>query len=165
MCIRTRKPLLVCGGPMMAFYYLCSTDMERAIDVINKNPKKRIKDFLHIKPNDKYDMLIDPVTGDLYEYDYTLDKWQPKINAGLHYKAVNETDPILKHMNQRPVFNVKPVDEDYPLIKAVNVEAIIRLDDVDKFLLRIIGIISFSRIFLPLFWASIRLVGFCILCP
>lgn len=115
---------------MMAFYYLCATDMERAIDVINKNPKKRIIESFHIKPQDRYDMLIDPITGDLYEYDYALRKWEPKINAGLHYKQMNETEPILKHMNQRPLFNVKPVEEDYPLIKGVNVEAIIRLDDV-----------------------------------
>jgi hypothetical protein len=130
MCLRTKKPLLVCGGPMMAYYYLCATDMERAIEVVNKNPKKKIAECLHIKPTDKYDMLIDPVTGDLYEFDHSLNKWQPKINAGLHYKQMNEIEPILKHMNQRPVFNVKPVEEEYPLIKGVNIEAIIRLEDV-----------------------------------
>lgn len=130
MCLRTKKPLLVCGGPMMAYYYLCATDMERAIEVVNKNPKKKIAECLHIKPTDKYEMLIDPVTGDLYEFDHSLNKWQPKINAGLHYKQMNEIEPILKHMNQRPVFNVKPVEEEYPLIKGVNIEAIIRLEDV-----------------------------------
>lgn len=43
---------------------------------------------------------------------------------------MNEVDPVYKHINQRTLFVVKPVEEDYPLIKGVNVESIIRLDDV-----------------------------------
>lgn len=117
----------------MAYYYLCATDMEIAINIINKNPKKKIEEVFYINPNDKYDMLIDPVTGDMYEYDRAFQKWQPKINAGLHYKQMNEIEPVLKHINQRPLFNVKSVEEDYPLIKGVNVEAIIRLNDVILF--------------------------------
>lgn len=133
MCIKTHKPLLVSGGPMMAFYFLCSTDLEKAIDIINKNPKKKITDVMSIRPRSQDSRLIDPVTGDLYEYNQGLKRWEPKLNSGLHYKQMNEVDPILKHMNQRPLFNVKAVEDDYPLIKGVNVEAIIKLDPVVSF--------------------------------
>lgn len=75
-------------------------------------------------------MLLDPTTGDLYEYDYTTEKWRPRMNSGLHYKFMNEKDPIFNKMNPATIYNVKAVDEDYPLIKGVNVEAIIRPDDV-----------------------------------
>lgn len=130
MCTRTQKPLLVSGGPMMAYYYLCATDLDRAVDILNKNPKKQISECMHIKPLQLESRLIDPVTGDLYQYNESRKTWEPRINSGMHYKQMNEMDPVLKHMNQRPLFNVKPVDEDYPLIKGVNIEAIIQLDPV-----------------------------------
>ncbi len=130
MCMKTGKPLFAAGGSMLAYYYLSATDLDHAVDIINKNPKKKIKELLNTKPTSLSSMLIDPITGDLYDYHYSNKKWIPKINSGLHYRQMNEVDPIFKHMNQRTLFVAKPVEEDYPLIKGVNVEAIIRLDDV-----------------------------------
>lgn len=116
---------------MLTYFYLCATDLDQAVDIINKNPKKKIREVIQVHPRGLNSMLIDPVTGDLYEYNYVSHKWNPKINSGLHYKQMNEIDPIFKHINQRPLFVTKPVQETYPLIKGVNIEAIIRLDDVN----------------------------------
>jgi hypothetical protein len=115
---------------MMAYYFLCATDLDKAVDILNKNPKKQISECMHIKPLQVESRLIDPVTGDLYQYNISRKTWEPRTNSGMHYKQMNEIDPLLKHMNQRPLFNVKAVDEDYPLIKGVNIESIIQLDPV-----------------------------------
>ena len=130
MCLKTDKPLFASGGSMLSYYYLAATDLDRSVEVLNQNPKSRIEDLLDTKPSGLNSMLIDPITGDLYEYNYSLKKWQPKVNAGLHYKNVNEAHPIFKHMNQRKLFIANPVEEEYPLFKGVNVEAIIRTDTV-----------------------------------
>jgi hypothetical protein len=100
------------------------------VDIVNKNPKKKISEYLNTLPPSLNSMLLDPITGDLYDYNYTAKKWQPKVNSGLHYKQMNEMDPIYRKMNPPPVYTVTPVEEDYPLIKGVNIEAIIRPDDV-----------------------------------
>lgn len=130
MCMKTGKPMFLAGGSMMSYYFLSATDLDNAIDIINKNPKKKITEVMSTTPQGLYSMLIDPVTGDLYEYSHSKKQWQPKINSGLHYKQMNETDPAFKHMNLLPMYQAKPVPEDYPLIKGVNVEAIIQCDQV-----------------------------------
>lgn len=75
-------------------------------------------------------MLLDPITGDLYEYNTIYKKWQPRYNSGLHYKQMNESDKTFKHMIPRKIFVAQAVEEEFPLIQGVNVEAIIRPDNV-----------------------------------
>lgn len=133
MCIRTKKPLLASGCSMMSFFYLSATDLDNAIEIINKDSRKKIGEVLNTKPQGLNSMLIDPVTGDLYDFSHSTQRWLPKINSGLHYKQLNEFDPIYKHINPKSVFTVKAVEEDYPLIKGVNVEAFITLDNVGTY--------------------------------
>lgn len=115
---------------MMSCYYLAATDLDHAISIINKDPKKKIQELMDMPPQGLTSMLIDPVTGDLYDYMHSKRKWVSKLNTGLHYKQMNEVDTIYKNMNFKPLYYAKVVEEDYPLIKGVNVEAIVRIRDV-----------------------------------
>lgn len=131
--MKTKKPLLCSGGAMMSFYFLAATDLDDVVDIMNKDPKKTINQFLHVTPTSLNSMLIDPLTGDLYQYDYSQKKWTPKVNSGMHYKQMNEVHPTFKKMNSRPEFSVHAVEEEYPLVKGVNVESIIHVDNVIQF--------------------------------
>jgi len=50
--------------------------------MINTNYKKDISKYFKVTPKKPNQRLIDPATGDIYEYDFDLKKWNPKINAG-----------------------------------------------------------------------------------
>ena len=115
---------------MMSFYFLAATDLDDAVDIMNKDPKKPVDQFFHMSPTSLNSMLIDPMTGDLYQFDYGKKKWLPKVNSGLHYKQVNEVHPVFKKINSRPEFTVHAVEEEYPLVKGVNVESIVHVDNV-----------------------------------
>jgi hypothetical protein len=128
--MKTNKPLFCAGGAMMSFYFLAATDMDDAIDIMNKDPKKPVDKFFHLPPASLNSMLIDPITGDLYGYDYGKRKWMPKVNSGMHYKQMNEVHPVFKKINSRLEFSVHAVEEEYPLVKGVNVESIVHVDNV-----------------------------------
>lgn len=131
MCLRVQKPLLVSGGAMMTFYFLCATDLEHDVRILNRDKKRRIEEHFHLVPAmPSHELLIDPTTGDLYEYSPGLKRWVSKVNSGLHYKPRTETDPFLKKMTQRPKFVAHSVEQEYPLIRGTIVEQAVHVAKV-----------------------------------
>lgn len=56
---------------MLAYFFLSATNFDNAVDILNKNPKKKIEELMQSQPRGINSMLVDPVTGDLYEYHYS----------------------------------------------------------------------------------------------
>jgi len=90
--MRVHKPIFGYGTSFDTFVYLCSTDFEQKFNVINCHSKKPYKSFLKTAPNSNKDLVIDPLTGDLYDYDFEKEQWRSKCNAGLHSRHKAEGD-------------------------------------------------------------------------
>ena len=99
--------------------------------MINKDYNKPVKDFFNIEPQDVRQGLIDPVTGDVYRYDFDLKQWEPRLNAGLHNRAVSEMNKIGKMMVSREKFRVRPVELEYEAPAGSSNEFVVHIKKVN----------------------------------
>ncbi len=82
-CIQVNKPLFVTAGAALSLVYLCATNFDSDIKVINEGLyTKNVKTFFDVKPNSLAEMILDPKTGDLFEYNPRNANWMPKFNSG-----------------------------------------------------------------------------------
>lgn len=95
---------------------------------MNKNYKRRIETYFHIKPKSLNSRLIDPVTGDLLEYDSKSGKWRATLNVGIHNKYMQESIEFGKHVMPRPRFIINSVKKEYEITIGTSNESIVHLD-------------------------------------
>jgi hypothetical protein len=85
MCLHTKKPFLGSGLAFLTAIYLLSSNLLTNPTILNKDPKKPIQESQHLTPKDPVrDLLLDPLTGDLYKFNGA--KWKPFTNIGLHFR-------------------------------------------------------------------------------
>ena len=126
--MRVHKPMFGYGTSFDTFVYLCSTDFEQKFHVINCYSKKPYKSFLKTAPKHKKELVIDPLTGDLYDYDFEKEQWRSKCNTGLHSRNKAEGDyekNNLQYQKSRKV--IKSVASTYEPYKSTNEETVVRI--------------------------------------
>ena len=65
-------------------------------------------------PQSSQEFLIDPVCGDIMNYNKVLRKWEPFLNIGIHnIKLSQDTKNLSKALNLRPKFRVKSIETGY----------------------------------------------------
>ena len=93
MCLLSQKPILSTTCGMQALIYLCATNFEKEIRVLNGDNGTDLsssnEDFYLEHPKST-DFLIDNVTGDYYNFDIEVNKWMPAGNIGLHSRLEAE---------------------------------------------------------------------------
>ena len=126
--MRVQKPMFGYGTSFDTFVYLCSTDFELKFNVINCNSKKPFTSFLKSEPHCPKDLVIDELTGDLYQYNFDKEKWKTICNAGLHSRIAAENNyekNNLLYQKSRKVF--RAVDSAYEPYTSSNEETIVRV--------------------------------------
>lgn len=94
MCLKTQKHLFAASFAFMCYVYLCSTNFEQDIQVVNGRQKGALvgdlssldKSLADINPTDYF---LDNATGDLYSHNSQQDKWVLHANIGLHYQKTS----------------------------------------------------------------------------
>jgi hypothetical protein len=77
------KPLFVVAGAAMSLVFVCSTNLDSHIKILNLDKmSERIESSFELKPNSLGEALLDSATGDLYFYNAIKLKWVPKYNIG-----------------------------------------------------------------------------------
>ncbi|EGR31050.1 hypothetical protein IMG5_118860 [Ichthyophthirius multifiliis] len=129
MCLKVKKYLYTSSWAMQALIFLCASNIEKNIQIVNggdnggKLSEIHImnKDLKNIQPNDYY---LDNTTGDLYGFNYETNEWIPKGNCGLHYRrSAQEFQSIGKFIVKAPVYKANTQHkEKYTLYKSRNDE-------------------------------------------
>ena len=88
--------------------------------------------YSHLRPKDRREKLLDPVTGDLLEFDDRTQSWISKLNVGIHNKQMNEINKFGREMMPRPKFYVDPVKREYDLVISTNNESIVHVDKLNN---------------------------------
>jgi hypothetical protein len=89
MCLKSQKSVFASQCALQALVFLCATDLERGISIVNGNRGSPIGDFSTLRKNlediePDRDFFLDNVTGDLYSLDSESMQWCPVLNTGMH---------------------------------------------------------------------------------
>lgn len=127
MCLLTQKNVFATSCAMQCFIYLCASNFEKPINVINGLEGSRIEDFYRLKTETmnltSRDLFLDNVTGDFYLYSESSGQWLPIANAGLHSnRAVQVFNSIGKYMIKAPIYKPQPRLDKYGLFLQRNYE-------------------------------------------
>ena len=127
MCLLTQKIVFASTCAMQCLVYLCATNFEKPITVINGAEGSRIEDFFLLHPENMSisanDLFLDRVTGDFYTYSSFSGQWMPIGNAGLHSnKAAQAFNSIGKYMIKAPVYKPQPRLDKYSAFLQRNYE-------------------------------------------
>ena len=94
MCLLSQKPILSTTCGMQALVYLCASNFEKEIRVLNGDNgcdlSSNSTDDFYLEHPKSTDLLIDNITGDYYNFDIEVNKWMPTGNVGLHSRLEAE---------------------------------------------------------------------------
>ena len=129
MCVLTQKILFASTCAMQCLVFLCATNFEKPITVINGSEGSKIEEFYQLQPDNmnlkSSDLFLDNVTGDFYNYSSFTGQWMPIGNAGLHSnKAAQTFNSIGKYMIKAPVYKPQPRLDKYGVFLQRNYETI-----------------------------------------
>ncbi|KAL4441119.1 hypothetical protein ABPG74_002069 [Tetrahymena malaccensis] len=110
MSMKANKYLFASSFAMQAVVFLCASNLESNIEVINgqgnggklsdmHNLPIRLQDVKH------YHYFLENTTGDLYGFNYESNEWVPKGNCGLHFRrSAQEFQSIGKYILKAPIY-------------------------------------------------------------
>lgn len=94
MCLLAQKPILSTTCGMQALIYLCASNFDKEIRVLNGDNGCDLSssnmDEFHLEHPKSTDLLIDNITGDYHNFDIETKKWMPAGNVGLHSRLEAE---------------------------------------------------------------------------
>lgn len=120
MCFLTKKNLFATASAMQCLVYLCATNFEKPINVVNGVEGTKLEAFYQLHPEtmnlSARDLVLDNVTGDFYTYSESSGQWLPIANAGLHSnKSAQSFNSIGKYIIKAPVYKPQPRLDKYGL--------------------------------------------------
>ena len=129
MCLMTQKIVFASTFAMNCLVYLCATNFEKTINVINGTDGSQLESFYHLKPETmnltSRDLFLDNVTGDFYVYSGFSSEWMPVANAGIHSNRSAQTfNTIGKYMIKAPVYKPQPRLDKFGVFLQRNYETI-----------------------------------------
>lgn len=113
MCLKVKKPLFVTSFAMESLVFLCATNFDRNINVINGHNGGKLQDLCSFAKSQNQnfsinDYFLDNVTGDLYIFNTEKQEWVAKVNVGLHnHKAAQEFQTLGKYLLKAPHYRPK----------------------------------------------------------
>lgn len=109
MCLLTQKSLFASTFSMQALVFLCATNFEKPISIVNGPDGSLIDSIYQQAPSNANSFFLDSVTGDLYSYYASTGQWSPIGNAGLHSnRAAQGYNSIGKYMLKGPIYKPQP---------------------------------------------------------
>ena len=135
MCLMTQKIVFASTFAMNCLVYLCATNFEKPINVINGLDGSQLESFYHLDPETmnltSRDLFLDNVTGDFYVYSSFSHEWMPVANAGIHSNRSAQTfNTIGKYMIKAPVYKPQPRMDKFGVFLQRNYETIVSIKKI-----------------------------------